>query len=335
MSNGRPGGLAGPAACGRVRPVPQHRSPHLEDKGPQRPLLSDPGFRNPWLAVEFSFLGMFIHVVAGSWLMAELTGSALHVSLIQTAYALPIVLFSILAGALADTLDRRRSMVLALVFCLAVSVLLAVMAWFGWLTPNWILGLIFAVGCGVALFTPTWQAALGDIAPRDQLVEAVSLHNIGANAMRTIGPSLGGLLVSAAGAPVAFAAGALTYLPALLLMVLRPPRLTAVTDREGVGSVLVLGLRYLKVAPKLELVLLRAFFFAFTAMCTMGMLPLVAQVQYGLGAQCLWPALWRLRSGGHPGGRGPGPPAPPLLGRPDRGGGVSGDGRRAGCAGGE
>jgi MFS family permease len=260
------------------------RSIELEHAPYKGSLLRDPKFRGPWLAVEFSFLGMFIHVVAGSWLMTELTGSALFVSLIQTAYALPIVLFSIMAGTLADTVDRRLSMLCALLVCLLTSILLATMAGLGLLTPWGILTLIFVVGSGVALFTPPWQAALGDIAPREQLVEAVSLHNIGANVMRTIGPSLGGLLVSTAGATVAFTAGALTYLPALLLMLFRPLKLTRVTDRERFGSALVLGMRYLKVAPNLELLLLRAFFFSFAAMCVMAMLPLVAQAQYGLGA---------------------------------------------------
>ncbi|MDQ2103014.1 MFS transporter [Azospirillum isscasi] len=266
------------------RPSPFRRSIELEKTPHKRSLLHDPTFRNPWLAVEFSFLGMFIHVVAGSWLMAELTGSALFVSLIQTAYALPIVLFSIIAGVLADTVDRRSSMVWSLLVCLLASILLAATAELDLLRPWGILALIVIVGCGVALFTPPWQAALGDIAPRDQLVEAVSLHAIGANAMRTIGPSLGGLLVSMTGATVAFAAGALTYLPALLLMLFRPPKLTEITDRERFGSALVLGMRYLTVAPNLELLLLRAFFFSFAAMCVMAMLPLVAQAQYGLGA---------------------------------------------------
>ena len=248
-------------------------------------LLRDGNFRNLWAAVELSFLGMFVHVVAGSWLMVALTPSATLVSLIQTAYALPMVVFSVIAGALADTLDRRVTMIGSLALSLVASGGLAVLAIFELLTPWTILGLIFGVGSGVAIFTPSWQALLGDIVPRNRLVEAVSLHNIGANAMRTIGPSIGGLLIASAGPSVAFTVGAASYLPALFAMLLRPAARSRGSDREGFRSALELGFRFLAVSPHLQLLLLRVFCFSLGAICVMAMLPLVAKDQFGQGAR--------------------------------------------------
>jgi MFS family permease len=248
-------------------------------------LLQDRKFRNLWAAVELSFLGMFVHVVAGGWLMTALTPSAVLVSLIQTAYALPMVVFSVIAGALADTLDRRLTMSGSLALSLAASSGLALLAFFGLLTPWAILGLIFAVGSGVAIFTPSWQASLGDIVPRNQLVEAVSLHNMGANAMRTVGPSIGGMLIASAGSSVAFSVGAASYLPALLVMLLRPAPHSRGKDREGFRSALELGFRFLAVSPHLQLLLLRVFCFSLGAICVMAMLPLVAKDQFGQGAR--------------------------------------------------
>ena len=257
----------------------------MPEELPPPSLLKDRKFRNLWAAVEFSFLGMFVHVVAGGWLMTALTPSATLVSLIQTAYALPIVLLSVLAGSMADTLDRRVTMSASLALSLIASLGLAGLAYHDLLTPWVILGLIFVVGCGVAVFTPSWQASLGDIVPRNQLVEAVSLHNMGANAMRTVGPSLGGMLVASAGPTVAFLFGASSYLPALVTMLLRPPPQTLARDREGMGSALQLGFRFLAVSPHLQIILLRVFCFSFGAICVMAMLPLVAKDQFGLGAR--------------------------------------------------
>lgn len=62
----------------------------------------------------------------------------------------------------------------------------------------------FLVGIGVAIFTPSWQASLGTIVDRDRLGEAVSLHNMGANVMRTVGPALGGFLVTFTSATFTF-----------------------------------------------------------------------------------------------------------------------------------
>lgn len=228
---------------------------------------------------------MFVHVVAGGWLMTALTPSATLVSLIQTAYALPMVVFSVIAGVLADTLDRRATMIVSLVLSLVASCGLAALAFFEQLTPWTILSLIFAVGSGVAIFTPSWQASLGDIVSRNRLVEAVSLHNMGANAMRTIGPSIGGMLIASAGASVAFTVGAVSYLPALVTMLLRPAVQVRGKDREGLRSALELGFRFLAVSPHLRLLLLRVFCFSLGAICVMAMLPLVAKDQFGQGAR--------------------------------------------------
>lgn len=244
-------------------------------------LLRQPKFRNLWAAVEVSFLGMFIHVVAGGWLMTSLTPSETMVSLVQTAYALPIVLFSIMAGTLADTLDRAATMRLSLLFSFAASLAMALASMLGLLTPWLILGLVFAIGAGIALFTPSWQASLGDIASRERLIEAVSLHNMGANAMRTIGPSLGGIMVAGWGATTAFFWGSLSYVPALLLLMLRAPKLSRPAEREAFWPALTLGLRYLAVAPKLELLLLRVFCFSLGAVAVMSLLPLIARQQMG------------------------------------------------------
>ncbi len=105
-----------------------------------------------------SNLGSLIQAVGAAWAMGSLTASHSMVALVQSSNTLPIMVFSLVSGALADNFDRRRIMLTAQVFMFAVSVVLAAVAWGGGLTPWLLLTFTFLIGCGTALFNPSWQA---------------------------------------------------------------------------------------------------------------------------------------------------------------------------------
>ncbi len=117
-----------------------------------------------------------------------------------------MVVLSLLAGALADNFNRRRIMIFAQVFVVLVSLALALCTWAGLLTPWLLLGFTFLIGCGGALFNPSWQASMGDIVAREDLSAAVSLNSMSFNMMRSLGPAIGGIIVAAAGAAAAIRA---------------------------------------------------------------------------------------------------------------------------------
>ena len=169
-------------------------------------LLSNPTFRSLWAAAMVSNLGALIQNVGAGWMMTGLTDSRDMVALVQSAATLPIMAFALIAGALADSLDRRRIMLVAQLFMLTVSILLTLFAFAGLMTPWLLLAFTFLIGSGMALHNPSWQASMGDIVPRDNLSAAVTLNAMGFNLMRSVGPALGGLIVAIAGATVAFAA---------------------------------------------------------------------------------------------------------------------------------
>ncbi|HHW33660.1 MAG TPA: MFS transporter [Paracoccus solventivorans] len=245
-------------------------------------LLRDPVFRRLWATVELSFLGGFVHVVASAWLISLMSDNATMVALTQTAYGLPMVIFSIFAGAMADTYDRRKTMIWALGFSIFASALLAVAAGFGLLGSWSTLTLLFLVGIGVAIFTPSWQASLGTIVDRDRLGEAVSLHNMGANVMRTVGPALGGFLVTFTSATFTFLVGAFSYLPALIVLIFWKPQTTPVgSTRESVTSAVGAGIRFLAASPAIQPIFLRVFCFSTSAISVMALLPLIVRDQFG------------------------------------------------------
>lgn len=240
--------------------------------------LRNPTFRNLWSATLVSNLGGLIQGVGAGWLMTSLTTSESLVALVQASNALPIMVFSLVAGALADSFNRRRILLVAQGLMLAASVVLAVFAWQGWLTPWSLLGFTFLIGCGTALYNPSWQASMGDIVPRADLPNAVSLNSMGFNMMRSVGPAIGGFIVAVAGAAMAFALNALSYLPLILALLLwRPAYPVATLPREPLHQAVGAGLRYVAMSPALLRVMLRGGLFGFAAGAVLALMPTLAR----------------------------------------------------------
>lgn len=241
-------------------------------------LFRNQTFRSLWIAALASNFGGLVQAVGAAWLMTSLSDSQNMVALVQGSVALPIMIFSLLAGVFADNFDRRRVMLLAQGFMFVVSVILTFMAFEGWLSPWLLLAFTFLIGCGTALHNPSWQATMGDIVSREELASAVSLNSMGFNLMRSIGPAAGGAIVALAGAAAAFAVNALSYV-AILLALLRwkaPVRDTRL-PREPMGSAFSAGLRYVAMSPNLLRVILRGFWFGLAAIALLALLPVVVR----------------------------------------------------------
>jgi MFS family permease len=247
--------------------------------------LRNPVFRAFWTANLASNLGTLVQTVGASWMMTLIAGSADMVTLVQAAAAAPIVLFSVVAGAVADNFDRRRVMLVAQICMLVVSILLTAVALADLLTPGLLLAFTFLLGCGTALHTPSWQASFADIVPRKDLPAAVALNGMGFNITRGIGPALGGVIVAALGATAAFIVNAVSYV-ALIAALWRwqPPARANMLPRESLSSAVMAGLRYIVMSPHLEAILLRAFVFTFAVVSVLALLPILARDQLRGGA---------------------------------------------------
>jgi MFS family permease len=240
--------------------------------------LKSPTFRAIWLASLASNFGGLVQAVGAAWMMTSITTSANMVALVQASTTLPIMVFSLAAGAVADSFNRRRVMLVAQFFMLAVSVALTVVAWLGLLTPWTLLGFTFLIGCGTALNNPAWQASVGDIVPRAHLPAAVVLNSVGFNLTRSVGPAIGGLIVATAGAAAAFAVNSASYLALIgVLFFWRPTIAVSPLPRERLGPAMGAGLRYVALSPNILKVLVRSFLFGLTTISVLALLPLVAR----------------------------------------------------------
>jgi predicted MFS family arabinose efflux permease len=238
-----------------------------------------PVFRGVWLATSLSNLGGLIQSVGASWLMLEIARSADMVAFVQASTALPIMLFSLVSGAMADNLDRRKVMLGAQVAMLLVAVLLATCAWLGVITPWLLLTLTFALGCGAAFNAPAWQASVGDMVPRDEVPAAIGLNSMGFNIARSVGPAIGGFIVAVVGSAAAFAINAACYVPLIgVLSRWKRPQPPQPLPPESLGTAIEAGVRYVAMSPAIRTVLIRSFVFCAAAGSLMALLPIVAKV---------------------------------------------------------
>jgi MFS family permease len=239
--------------------------------------LNHPVFRAVWITSLVTNFGGLIQSVGAAWMMSSIA-SAQMVALVQASVTLPIMLLSLAAGALADTVDRRKIMLAAQSFMLLVSAGLAVMTYVGWITPWVLLSFTFLIGCGTAFNGPAWQASVGDMVPREDLAGAVTLNSMGFNLARSVGPAIGGMIVAAAGAAAAFAVNAVSYLGLLVVLFhWKPDRPKQTLPREGLLAAMAGGLRYAFLSPRVTAVLLRAVVFGVGASAVQALMPLVAR----------------------------------------------------------
>ena len=247
-----------------------------------------PAFRAIWTANLFSSIGAMIQSVGAAWLMTELTRSHLLIALVQASATIPIMLLGVFAGAIADNHDRRLVMLVAQSGMLAVSALLAALTFAGSIGPYALLALTLAVGAGTALNAPAWQASVRmQVAPED-LPQAISLGAIAFNLARSVGPALGGVLISIWSPAVAFALNALSYVGMIVVLARwRPP--VARPRRAPLLRSIGQGLDYCRRSDPIRKVLLRGALFGFGAAGYQALLPSVArdrlhgsEIDYGL-----------------------------------------------------
>ncbi|MCP3097531.1 MFS transporter [Myxococcus sp. K15C18031901] len=242
-------------------------------------------FRAMWLAVLASNVGTWVHDVAAAWFMSEKTGSPLMVAAVQSATTLPTVVFALVAGTLADIVDRRRYLLAVQCWMLVMAVAPAVLALHGSLEPWSLLGLTFALGMGSAMAMPAQAATTADLVPRPLLAPAVALSSIGINIARALGPALGGVLVARFGVGSAFSLDAVSYLGVLVVLWRwRSTRATTTLPAEPFGVALRAGLRYASQASDLRSVLVKAACFYTFANALNSQLAIVVRQELGQGA---------------------------------------------------
>jgi MFS family permease len=240
-----------------------------------------------WIATVVSNIGTWMQNAAAGWLMAGLTQDPFIVSLVQVATMLPVVLFGLPAGALADIVDRRKLLIAVNAVLALVVAALGFLVWLGRVTPEILLIFTFLVGVGSALIAPSWQAIVPSLVPHKDLQAAISLNSVGINISRAVGPALAGLIIGAIGLAAPFWVNALSTLAVIgvLLWWRTAPSGVHPLPAEHFRSALSVGWRHARNNLHLQATLMRAAGFFLFASAYWALLPLVARDQIASGPQ--------------------------------------------------
>ena len=253
--------------------------------------LRRPLFRNRLLASVISNTGSWMQDTAGTWLMTALTSSPLLIALMQTAATLPTLLLGLPAGATADILDRRRLLLFWAGWMLLAAAALSALTFGGGIGPYWLLGLTFLLSVGSAMNGPTWQAIVPELVPRAELPNAIALNSAAFNLARAVGPAAGGLMVAAfatavTGAGAVFLVNAASFIAVLVVIYRwkRTPLFTSALPAERLVGSMRAGVRYVRYAPAMRAILVRAFIQTFCVSGMWALLAVVAQQDLRQGA---------------------------------------------------
>jgi MFS family permease len=253
--------------------------------------LRHPSFRSRWFASIVSNVGTWMQDTAATWLMTVLTGSPLLIALMQTAASLPVLVFGLPAGAMADILDRRKLLLFWQTWMLVAAVILSAMTFGGGIGPWSLLGLTLLLNVGAAMNNPAWQAIVPELVPRSELAGAISLNSAGYNLARAVGPALGGIVVAAfasvaMGAGVAFLFNALSFvfvIGVLFAWNRRPPHTSALPAERLLGSIRA-GMRYVRHDAPIRGILVRTLLMTGGVSAMWALLAVVAQRDLERGA---------------------------------------------------
>lgn len=240
-----------------------------------------------WAATVVANIGTWMYNAGSAWLMTTLNADPFIVSLVQVATSLPMFLFALPAGALADIVDKRRFLIAVEGVTTVLSAIIAAFVWLDLVTPAILLLFTFLLGAGAALTAPPWQSVVPQLVPKRDLTPAVAANSVGINISRAVGPAFAGIIIAAFGIAAPFWLNAVSNLGIIgaLLWWRSPENATTQLPAERFFSAIRTGFRYARHNRHLRATLARAVAFFLFASAYWALLPLVARNQISGGPE--------------------------------------------------
>lgn len=225
-----------------------------------------------------------MQTIAQGWLVLHLTNSAFAVGLVTALGSLPILLFTLYGGVIADRVNKRRFIMVLQSLMLLEALTLGVLTALDLITVEWVMGLAVFFGFLTAFEVPARQAFVAEIVDREDLMNAIALGSSAFNLARVIGPALAGVLIATLGLAACFFANAVSYLAVLVSLVRMQvpgtgaPSVTPLWTALGEGFGYIFGRRW----PRALVIIVTTFsIFGFSFMPLM---PVFARDALGLDA---------------------------------------------------
>jgi len=246
-------------------------------------------YRLLWIGSLISSSGDWMDQVALNWLVYELTGSAFSLGLLNLCRLVPILVFTLIGGVVADRFERRRllfvTQTVAMLLAFALAILVSTGIIYRDTQAGFVMVLIVAIGRGMMLSfnQPARQSLISDLVPKELLTNAIALNSATMNLTRVIGPAIGGLLIASVGSAGAFYFNGASFLAVLwgLALMRFPPRVVR-ASKKGIAADLAGGISYVANRAELRMLVILALVPMIFGMPYMTMLTVFA------GTSCRW-----------------------------------------------
>ena len=242
-------------------------------------------FRLFWTGMLVSLIGTWMQSVGQAWLVLQLTNDPLALGIIAVAQFGPIMFLGPIGGIVADSVSKRKALVITQTTSGLLALILAILYVTGQVQVWHIFALALGMGVVNSFDMPIRQAFVFEMVGREDLPNAVALNSTVFNITRIIGPAIAGLTIAGIGIQPLFFVNAVSYVAVVIsLVMMRPSEMHAPTERavvsRSIGSVvdlLVEGFRYTRGNPRILLVIVTVGLVSTFAMNYSVLIPVVAR----------------------------------------------------------
>lgn len=180
--------------------------------------LRNRDFRLFWAGNFLSNIGTWMQNVAQGWLVLQLTNSAFWLGVIGFCSTIPILLFALVGGVIADHVNKRKLLMITQSAMMIFAFAMAVLAYLNFIKVWHIALLAAGTGIAMSLNTPSYQALVPRLVPREDLINAIALNSAQFNMSRVLGPTLGGFAMAAVGVAGNFFLNGLSFLAVIIAL---------------------------------------------------------------------------------------------------------------------
>jgi len=247
--------------------------------------LKHRNYRLFFIGQGISVTGTWLQMTAMPWLVYRLTGSAFLLGLIGFLSQISILLFSPLAGAVADHYNRKNLLILTQTLAMLQALVLAVLTLTGHIQIWHIIVLSIFLGIVNAFDAPVRQSFLVEMVGKEDLMNGIALNSSLFNGARLIGPAVAGILIAAVGEGYCFLLNAVSYIAVIIMLffitrqVLPPP-----FEDTSILEKMTSGIAYLRKAPQLSAILLLIAITGMVGVFPMILMPVFVKDIYHMGA---------------------------------------------------
>jgi predicted MFS family arabinose efflux permease len=244
-------------------------------------------FRLLWLGACTSSIGTWMQIVAQSWLVFDISHSAFLLGLDGFLGQIPILMFSLVGGVIADRIDRRRVLLGSQYVQMACAFTLTLLIAFHLLGHHvWpILCLSFVVGCAQSFGGPAYQALVPSLVEIEDLSNAIALNSIQFNLARAIGPVLGGLALTQLGAAWCFGLNGLSFVAVIISLLLLSVKFVPQRTGESIVTGMKQGIAFIRGQGAMVSLIALAFCMTALTIPTITFLPVFAKDVFHRGPE--------------------------------------------------